>query len=276
MQNNNNKILVTGGTGKTGGRIAKKLIRKGFDTRIGSRSQAIPFDWENENTWKSTLDGISAVYISFQPDLAVPGASETIKNFVKLAVVEGVQKLVLLSGRGEPQAEACEDVVINAGIDWTVLRASWFYQNFSEGFMLDSILSGDVRLPVGDVKEPFVDAEDIADIAFEAMTTGKHNNTLYELTGPGLLTFREAIAEIASVSGRTIHFTEVSLDAYKEMLISQDVPQDYISLLNYLFTEVLDGRNAHVTPGVKQALGREATDFARYTKRNVNAWMQVV
>ncbi|MBV4359668.1 NmrA family NAD(P)-binding protein [Pinibacter aurantiacus] len=276
MQNNKNKILVTGGTGKTGNRIVKKLTHNGFDTRIGSRSQANPFDWENENTWKSTLNGISAVYISFQPDLAVPGATEVIKNFVKIAVDEGVQKLVLLSGRGEPQAEACEEVVMNAGIDWTVLRASWFCQNFSEGFMLDSILSGEVRLPVGDIKEPFVDAEDIADVAFEALTTGKHNNTLYELTGPSLLTFKEAITEIASVCGRTILFTEVSLEAYREMLVSLDVPQDYISLLNYLFTEVLDGRNAHITDGVTRALGREATDFHAYAKRNVSAWLQAV
>jgi len=276
MQNNKNKILVTGGTGKTGSRIVQRLIHNEFDTRIGSRSQSNPFDWENESTWKSALSGISAVYISFQPDLAVPGAAEVIENFVKIAVEEGVQKLVLLSGRGEPQAQACEDVVINSGVDWTVLRASWFCQNFSEGFMLDSILSGEVQLPVGDVKEPFIDAEDIADVAFEALTTSKHNNALYELTGPRLLTFKEAIAEIARVCGRTIHFTEVSLEAYNEMLVSLDVPQDYISLLNYLFTEVLDGRNAHITNGVEQALKRQATDFSAYTKRNVGAWLQVV
>jgi uncharacterized protein YbjT (DUF2867 family) len=276
MQNNTNKFLVLGGTGKTGSRIAKRLTNTGFYTRVGSRSQAIPFDWENKNTWQAALQEISVVYISFQPDLAVPGATEIIADFVRTAIDEGIQKLVLLSGRGEPQAQLCEDIVKSAGIDWTILRASWFCQNFSEGYMLDAILSGNVSLPVGDTKEPFINAEDIADIAFEALTTGKHNNKLYELTGPRLLTFSEAIDEISRVCGRTIHFTEVSLDAYNNMLTSQDVPQEYISLLTYLFTEVLDGRNAHVTNGVELALGRKATDFSAYAKRCANAWLQAV
>lgn len=276
MQNVTNNFLVLGGTGKTGSRIVKRLIDNGFNTRIGSRSQIVPFDWENKNTWQAALQKTSAVYISFQPDLAVPGAAEIIADFVRSAVGEGVQKLVLLSGRGEPQAQLCEDVVKSAGINWTILRASWFCQNFSEGYMLDAILSGNVSLPVGDTKEPFIDAEDIADIAFEALTTTKHNNKLYELTGPRLLTFNEALDEISEACGRIILFTEVTLDAYHDMLTSQNVPQEYISLLTYLFTEVLDGRNAHVTKGVELALSRSATDFSTYAKRSANAWLQAV
>ena len=48
-----------------------------------------------------------------------------------------------------------------SGIAWTIVRASWFAQNFSEGFMRELVLSGEVALPAGAVREPFIDVEDI-------------------------------------------------------------------------------------------------------------------
>lgn len=269
MHHSEKTTLVLGGNGKTGSRVVHRLQRLGIPVRIGSRSAAIPFDWEKPETWDAVVQKIQAVYITFQPDLAVPGSAETIRRFSEMAVNKGVQKLVLLSGRGEPEARACEEIIKNAGVDWSIVRASWFNQNFSESFMLEPILTGNVAMPAGNVGEPFIDAEDVADIATAALTSDTHSGKLYEVTGPRLLSFSDVVTEIAKATGRPIRFTEISVEEYQSQLQEYQVPQEYISLLTYLFSEVLDGRNACITDGVEQALGRKPIDFSDYVKRTV-------
>ncbi|MCH6553434.1 MAG: NAD(P)H-binding protein, partial [Acidobacteria bacterium] len=200
------------------------------------------------------------------PDLAVPGAPEAVRAFAELAVNSGVRRLVLLSGRGEEEAERAEQLIQASGADWTILRASWFNQNFSENFLRDAILDGTIALPVGGVMEPFVDAEDIADVAVAALTENGHEGRLYELTGPRLLTFADAIDEIARASKKSLTFVEITPAQYADALTQLAVPGDFVSLVMYLFTTVLDGRNAHLTDGVQRALGRAPRDFADYAR----------
>jgi uncharacterized protein YbjT (DUF2867 family) len=257
-------LLVLGATGR---RITQRLEAAGLPVRQGSRDANPPFDWEDRSTWDAVIDGAHAVYISFQPDLAVPGALETIQAFTDLAVKSGVRKLVLLSGRGEIEAEQAERVVQNSGIDWTILRASWFCQNFSEAHFLEPIVQGELALPVGNIAEPFIDAEDIAECAVAALTQPGHTNQLYELTGPRALTFAEAVTEIARSSRRNIEFVAVPADAYRQALEQEQLPPELIDLVLYLFTTVLDGRNTPIADGVQRALGRPARDFSDYVQR---------
>lgn len=232
--------------------------------RLGSRAASPSFDWEDRSTWAAALDGVHAVYISFQPDLAVPGALQTVQAFTDQAVKSGVGKLVLLSGRGEIEAEQAEQVVQNSGVDWTILRASWFCQNFSEAHFLEPIQLGELVLPVGNIAEPFIDVEDLAEIAVAALTQPGHSSQLYELTGPRALTFSEAVAEIANATGRHIDFVAVPPQAYRQALEQEHIPAEVIELILYLFTTVLDGRNTPVADGVQRALGRPARDFCDY------------
>ena len=258
------KILVLGGKGKTGRKVAERLSKLGKFVRLGSRSENPPFDWENPESWGDTLNGMDAVYITFQPDLAVPGAIKAIEAFTALAVESGITKMVLLSGRGEKEAQICEQVVMNAGVDWTVVRASWFNQNFSESFFLEPLLAGEVALPRGETLEPFVDTDDIADVVVAALSDQKHTQKIYELTGPRLLTLKEITTEISKVTGRDIRFKSVEIAEYINMLSAHKVSEDHLWLINYLFTEVLDGRNATITHDVEKVLGRKAKDFAQY------------
>ncbi|WP_420604119.1 NAD(P)H-binding protein [Flagellimonas sp.] len=274
-----NNILVLGGTGKTGRRIVQKLNDKGHNVRIGSRSESPAFDWDKPETWGNVLEGMEKVYITFQPDLAVPGALEAIEGLVKEAKRKGVQKLVLLSGKGEREAELCEQVVINSGLDHTIVRASWFNQNFSESFFLEPIQSGFVALPQADVKVPYVDADDIADVAVEALIGDQHNGNIYELTGPRFLTFREIINEIGQEADREIAFTAIALPAYTKMLKEHGVPEDYVWLINYLFTEVLGNEaNQVITHDIEKVLGRKPKDFSAYVKETAvtGVWNQPV
>ncbi len=259
-------ILILGGSGKTGRRVAERLTARGKQVRLASRSTVPAFDWTDPTGWAAALEGISAAYISYQPDLAVPGAVEAIRALSRLAVEKGVQHLVLLSGRGEDEALAAEEALKASGARYTIIRASWFFQNFSETFMVEGIRGGDLILPVGDVREPFIDANDIADIAAAALTEPGHAGKTYEVTGPRLMTFREAIAEISGQTGRDIRYTTVSIGDYTALLEQAQIPGDYIWLLTYLFTTVLDGRNESLTDGVFQALGRAPHDFSDYVR----------
>jgi uncharacterized protein YbjT (DUF2867 family) len=264
-------ILVLGATGKTGRRVIDRLAARGVPVRHGSRGAMPPFDWQDERTWQAAVDGVRAVYISFQPDLAVPGGPETVGAFARAAVQAGVQRLVLLSGRGEDEALRAEGIVQASGGQVTVLRCSWFTQNFTEGSFLPDVLSGEVALPVGAVKEPFLDADDIADAAVTALLEDGHAGHVYELTGPRLMTLQEAVAEISMASGRSISFRTVPLPEYAAMLSEVGVPADEVALLKYLFGQVLDGRNEAVTDGVRQVLGRPARDLSDHIRSVVAA-----
>jgi uncharacterized protein YbjT (DUF2867 family) len=257
--------LVLGGTGKTGRRIVQRLQAQGVDVRVGSRS--LPFDWYDATTWPGALEDVEVAYISYFPDLAIDGAPERVGAFARLAASKGVRRLVLLSGRGEPEAQRAEQEVIAAGTEWTVVRCSWFAQNFSEAFLADFVNAGEIAVPAGEIPEPFVDVEDIADVAVAALTREVASRRVYELTGPRMLRFDEAIAEIARATGRELRFVPVPVDEYAAAMAEQGLPDDIASLVTYLFGEVLDGRNAQVADGVQQALGRPATDFGEYVRR---------
>ena len=262
-----NKILVLGSTGKTGKRVVERLQNLQKPLRLGSRNGQPSFNWNEPSNWKEVLSGIESVYITFQPDLAVPQTVEKIKFFTEIAQANNVKKLVLLSGRGEKEAQACEQIVIQSGMDWTIVRASWFMQNFSENFLLDSILSNEVVLPVIKSLEPFVDADDIADVVVATLTDNTHLSKIYELTGSELLSFESATSLIAKASNRDISYAEISMEEYVAILKSYQLPDDFIWLIRYLFTEVLDGRNQSLSSDVEKILGRKPTTFNEYATK---------
>ena len=272
IEANNNQAsegitLVVGGTGKTGRRVAERLQARGIKTRIASRSSNPSFDWNDPSTWKTVLEGVTAAYITYAPDLAIPGATDSIRRFVDEAVAQGVKRLVLLSGRGEEEAQACERIIQEAGVEWTVVRSSWFMQNFSEGEFLGMVLGGTITLPAADVPEPFIDINDIADVAVAALTEEGHAGEIYEVTGPRMLTFTGLAREISQAAGREVQFVQIPKEAFTQAIAESGTPDDIAWLLNYLFETVLDGRNAYVCDGVQHALGREPVDFADYARR---------
>jgi uncharacterized protein YbjT (DUF2867 family) len=259
-------ILIIGGGGKTGARVNTLLNARGIATRPVSRSTAVPFDWTRPETWPAALDGVSKAYVTYQPDLAVAGAAEAIAEIGRLAREKGLERVVLLSGRGEPSAQRAEAALQASGVAWTIVRASWFDQNFSEGYLIDGVLAGEVALPAGAVPEPFIDVDDIADVVVAALTEARHANKLYEVTGPRALTFAQAVAEIAAAAGRPVRYRQISPEEFGSGMRQAGVPDDVTALLDELFTVVLDGRNSRVMHGVEDALGRPARDFSDYAR----------
>lgn len=258
--------VVIGGTGKTGARVAHRLAAAGVRTRISSRNSGTAFDWENRETWDGAVEGVDAAYVTYAPDLAVPESSSHITEFADLARRNGVRRIVLLSGRGEPAAQKAEQALAGSGVDWAVVRASWFAQNFSEGYLLDPIRTGRLALPVDDVGEPFIDVDDIADVAVAALTRGDLLGRVLEVTGPRLLSFRGAVEEISVAAGREMTFETIGLQQFSRETTGAGVPDGVIALLEYLFSEVLDGRNSYVSDVVDDVLGRPARDFTAFAE----------
>ena len=264
------KILIVGATGKTGRRVYQLLSEQIPAQRIkaASRHSDVHFDWQDSETWHAALEDVSHVYLVYSPDLAVPGSTDHILAFCTMAKRYNVAHITLLSGRGEPVAQSCEDILINSGLSWTIVRASWFNQNFSDGLFKSFIDKSLIALPVNNVKEPFVDIDDIAEIVNQSLLTTKHQNKLYEVTGPELLSFKDIADQFTEVLAKPIGFQKLSPMEFESVMSTAKVPEDVTSLLSFLFTEVLDGRNESITNGVEQALGRKPKSFKRFIEDN--------
>lgn len=269
MTSENETTVIVGGRGKTGRRVAERLQAKGRSARLASRSTAIPFDWNDEATWAPALRGAAATYLTYYPDLAVPGAAEHVRAVSRVAVEEGVRRIVLLAGRGEPQVRPAEQAVRESGAAHTILECAFFAQNFDEGLLRP--VDGAVVFPAGDVSEPFLDCDDIADVAVSALTEDGHDGRTYELTGPRSLTFGEATEAMAEAAGRPLRYVPVSFERYGELLAPHMAPAEVDFFLS-LFRLLLDGHNAHPTDDVARVLGRPARDFRDYARDAAGAW----
>ncbi|CAM5491244.1 Rossmann-fold NAD(P)-binding domain-containing protein [Streptomyces narbonensis] len=264
-------ILVTSATGKTGRRVAERLAARGVTVRHGSRTGATPFDWEAPETWGPALRGADAAYVAYYPDLAAPGAVEAMRTFGRLAVENGVRRLTVLSGRGEPEAVVAEGALREAagGVEMTVVRASFFAQNFSEGLLAEGVAEGMLVFPAGDTLEPFVDVDDLADVIVETLTADGHAGRVHEVTGPRPVSFAEVAAEISRVSGRPVVYEAMPAAEYAGLLTDFGLPAPEAEWLAALFATLLDGHNASATDGVKRVLGREPRSFAAFA---AEAW----
>jgi uncharacterized protein YbjT (DUF2867 family) len=264
-----NTTTVLAATGKTGRRVAAGLAEAGHDVRPASRSSATRFAWEDPTTWAPALDGATGLYLV--PPEPGPEAVD-LAPFVAEVERSSVERIALLSARapgqsGDDHLERVEDAVKAASLPWTIVRPSWFAQNFTEGFFAPALADGALGLPVGDGREPFIDADDIAAVVVAALTGPGHEGRTYELSGPETLTFAEAVAVIAAASGREIGFVDVDPDAWVAEMRGHEVPEGEISVLSHLFGAIRANDNDHVSPGVAEALGRPPATFSDWATK---------
>ncbi|MBP2329463.1 uncharacterized protein YbjT (DUF2867 family) [Kibdelosporangium banguiense] len=258
--------LVIGGTGKTGRRVVERLTALGHPVRIGALDSEPAFLWEDARTWQAVLDGVDRVYIT-HPNITLPGAAQQVEAFSQAAVAAGVQRLVLLSGRGDALAAALEEGVKNSGADWTIVRPSWFSQNFSEGFFLQAVPAGEIALPLPEAREAFIDVDDIADVVVAALTDDRLTGRIYELSGPRLLSFTDVAEELSKATSREITYTPLTVEQFPVTLRESGFPDDFADAFAHGFTDSMDGHNAHLVHGVEEALGRKPKDFSDYARQ---------
>ncbi|MEU9882801.1 NmrA family NAD(P)-binding protein [Streptomyces phaeochromogenes] len=262
----NETVLVTGASGKTGRQVAESAKAAGFDVRAASRSSEVRFDWYDSSTWAEALRGADAAYLAYTPDIGAPGAAENIAALARLAQELGVRRLVMLSARGERQAEPAERALRESGAEWTVVQADWFFQNFSEGLLLEGVQSGEFVFPAGEVKVPFIDTRDLADVVVKALTDSSYAGRTLEITGARLLSFREAMAEITAAAGREIRYVPVPTKEYGAILAGFGLPPEEVAFMEEVFDGLLDGGNVQSTETVRQVLGRAPRDFTDFAR----------
>jgi uncharacterized protein YbjT (DUF2867 family) len=274
------RIVVTGGTGKVGRRVAGRLAEAGHDVLAVSRSTVPSLDWHDPSSFAPVLVGADAVFVGYAPDIADPAAAPALATFAEQAVDLGVRRFVVLSGRGEPESEpaerAVQDAVAAVGGACTVLRCAWFAQNFSEHFLLEGVLDGLVALPAGSVTEPFVDLDDIADVAVDALLGAAWSGTTLDLTGPELLSFAEVAELLGDAIGRPVAYVPCTVAEYVDSAVAAGAPREEIEPLADLFARVLDGHNSTVSPDLAEVLGRAPGRFADYVARSAGSGVWAV
>jgi len=242
--------------------------------RAVSRSSEVRFDWSDQGTWPNALTDATAVYLVAPPDPALAAV------FVKQA--SSVRRFVVLSGRGIDRAPAgmfegmaaAEQAVRDAGAEWTILRPNNFNQNFDEDLWHAPLRAGRLALPMGAIPEPFVDVQDIADVAAAVLTTDGHHGEVYDLSGPRALTFEEAVTTIATASGRPLRYEELTPAEYRAELLADGVPPEFADELNAMFATMRAGHLTTPGNGVQRVLDRAPIDFTDYAKRNAHAWVE--
>ena len=252
-------FAVIGATGKTGRRVADLLETEGHPVRRLARRTSPAFDWEHPEHWAEALQGVDRLYAAYLPDLAAPGSEAAITRLAEIADRVGVQRIVLLSGRGEDGARRCEDILLASNVPTAIVRASWFAQNFTEGMLSDAAVTGVLALPAGNVREPFIDVDDVAAVAVEALTGTGHEGRVHEVTGPESLTFAEVAAILSETTGREITFVPMELEVFHAAVAAEE-GDAVATMLTGLCRETFDGRNVLPTDGVAAALGRPPRD----------------
>ncbi|MEN8651221.1 NAD(P)H-binding protein [Streptomyces sp. 21So2-11] len=272
--------LVLGATGKTGRRVAARLRLHGVQVRAASRSSRTRFDWADPAGWDQVLKDVNTAYI------VPPSVPGPVHDFVARAEAAGVQRLVLLSGHGADtwgdttfglDMRSAEEAVRGSSLEWTVLRPSNFNQNFDEDLFHAPLVAGELALPAGPVPEPFIDLEDVADVAALVLTEPeRHAGKTYELTGPRAVTFGEAVELISKASGLPITFKEISSTEYSAALVREGWEQHVADHVVEMFVVMGRGTIAATTDGVATVLGRAPRTFEEFVVRaaGAGAWQR--
>lgn len=261
-----NTILVIGSTGKIGRHVAAGLRDREVTVKAASRRGPVHFDWHDESTWSGAVDGSQAIYLVDSQDTErIP----LLRRFGSLAAHRGVERLVFLSAREaesvNPQLEEKDQAVKDAGTEWTILRPVWFNQNFSEvPAFADPLRAGELRLPAGDGRQPFIDARDIAEVAVAALTGDGHHGRTYDLSGPEAIGFAEAVERIGKATGRELRYRPVDGAEYAAHPDVYGAAPAQAKGYALLMSAIAEGKTEHLSDGVKQALGREPRSFDDY------------
>lgn len=263
-------ILVTGGTGTTGSRVARGINQARAGARIASRNAAAPaqvrFDWADPTTHQPALSGVEAVYLVAPVGLTDPGP--LVQPFLDTAATAGVRRLVLLSSSAveesaQPGLGDLHRRVRASGLEWAVLRPSWFMQNFT-GQHAASVAAGEVVSATGVGRVGLIDAADIAAVAVRALLDEPPYNTDLVLTGPQALDYAEIAEALSRAHGHRVVHRPLTPAALSQHLTSLGIPPEWADVLATLDDDISRGEQDFITSTVLDVTGRPPRSFTDY------------
>jgi ergot alkaloid biosynthesis protein len=274
-------ILVTGGTGKTGGRLIRRLVEQGWTARCASRSgkaaagvDGVTFDWFDAKGHAAALAGVKRVYLI--APLGSNNPIEVMQPFIELAITRGVRRFALLSSsaieEGGPAMGAVHALLRRIAPEWAVLRPSWFMENFVEAHLATIRDQDEIYSATDDGQVPFVAADDIAEVALRALTNDKAVNDGLVITGPKALSYGEAAAIIGAARGRPVRHVRLTGEQLTARFESFGIAHDYAAMLAGLDRAIAGGAEARTTAVVKQLTGRGAMSLEDFAARNATVW----
>lgn len=266
-------ILILGGKGKTGRRVVTQLEAKGVPVRLASRSSERRFDWYDETTWPGIISGIHTAYLA--PPVGPSGLAQACR-FVEQAAADGLRRVVLLSGRGvgSPGREFAvyessldlEQALKSSGADWTIVQPAWFMQGFSEDFLREYVLAGEIRVSAGTGAEAWIDTDDVGDVMTTALLDESYVGQTLAISGPRTLTMTEIADELTTATGRKISYVDLDPEAHVAELIEQGLTPEDADAVRDLFAVIRNHRSEYVSDGVEQILGRAPRDFTDWAR----------
>lgn len=277
-----NTVLITGGTGKTGRRIAEKLTQFEVDVRLASRSalpikdyESIRFVWGDETTYDTALKDVKAIYLLAPANVAEP--LDVMKPFIDYAVDKGVKRFVLLSAsslpKGGPMMGAVHSYLEETVPEWTALRPTWFMQNFSEQQHLETILSeGAIYSATDNGRVPFIDADDIASVAAVALTREEPLNRDVILTGPSAITYDDVASTISRVINKPVEHIKLTENQLRQRFIDSGMEAIYANVLSAMDTAISLGSEENCSNEVKNLTGKDPISFLDFAEQARMSW----
>ena len=266
--------LVIGASGTTGRRVVARLVAAGHGAKAASRhatpvpgAAPVRFDWYDPSTHADALAGADRVYLIPPPADSDPAA--VMVPFLRQARAAGVHRAVLLSSSAIPEGGPAVGSVHRALPDlieqWAVLRPSWFMQNFTgtHAHALSIREHGSILTATGSGRVGFIDAEDIAAVAVQALTGEHAPDTDLILTGPEALSYDDIAAIMTKVTGRLVVHRSLSYEQMRDRLAAE-IPEEFAAMLADLDRAIAAGSEDRVTNSVQRLTGRPARTFRAF------------
>ncbi|GAA1459895.1 NmrA family NAD(P)-binding protein [Williamsia maris] len=271
-------VLVLGSTGTVGSSVSALLAEEGVGARRATRSPRsagqIRFDWFDADTWASALTGTSAVYLIAPVGAADPAV--VVEPFLRAARDAGVRRVVVQSASavsaGDPGLGEIHTLAEQLVPEWTVLRPSWFMQNFAgESALADGVRRGEIVTATGDGPVAFIDARDIAAVGVRALLDPTPYVGAHVLTGPQALTYTQAAEIITRVTGTPVTHRSVTVDELAAQHVEHGLPAEYAPILAGLDLDIRNGSENRVTDTVERVTGRAPRSFEDFVREYLAA-----
>lgn len=276
-------ILVTTPNGKVGSALAAQLLERGEAVRLGAhtpakaqadfaQAQVVHFDFGDPASVRAALAGVAALY------LAAPATTdpEQVNRVVDLAVEAGVRRIVRLSAAGVEHSETglrqIERHIEGSGVEWTMLRPSWFFQNYSTANAAAIRERGAIFEAAGDGKTAFVDTRDIAAVAVRALTESGHHGQGYTITGGRAYDRSEVASAIGAAAGRPVRYVALTDAAFRDSVAPLGWPPEYVELMSGLYAAVRAGHTAATTDVVQRVTGQAPISLEQFANDSRDAW----